>query len=115
MAFQVSDDLLDVEGDARRTGKPVGIDLRDGNPSLPIVLALPRSPRLQAIWKSPSPSAAEVDAGLAEIRNAGVIEQVRAEVSRWVAEATEALVILPPSPYREHLDALIQELCDRGS
>jgi len=31
MAFQVVDDLLDVEGDEGLTGKPVGIDLRDGN------------------------------------------------------------------------------------
>src|SRR4029077_8394883 len=40
LAFQVSDDLLDVEGQSAVTGKPSGIDLRDGNPSLPIVLAL---------------------------------------------------------------------------
>src|SRR5439155_347884 len=42
LAFQVSDDLLDVEGQPAVTGKPRGIDLRDGNPSLPIVLAVPR-------------------------------------------------------------------------
>jgi octaprenyl-diphosphate synthase len=39
-AFQMQDDLLDVEGTTARTGKPRGLDLRDGNPSLPIVLAL---------------------------------------------------------------------------
>src|SRR6185503_8912848 len=40
MAFQVIDDLLDVAGSTEQTGKPVGIDIRDGNPSLPIVLAM---------------------------------------------------------------------------
>ena len=44
-----SDDLLDVDGAAGGTGKPRGIDLRDGNPSLPIVLgAAGATPRLRA-------------------------------------------------------------------
>ena len=45
LAFQMSDDLLDVAGQPAVTGKPRGIDLRDGNPSLPIVLALRARPR----------------------------------------------------------------------
>src|SRR5262249_38634715 len=71
MAFQLVDDLLDVVGDPSRTGKPVGIDLRDGNPSLPIVLALPRSPALVAVWRRAEPSEADVSAGLAEIVSSG--------------------------------------------
>src|SRR5262245_36818400 len=47
LAFQMHDDLLDVEGDTAVTGQPRGIDLRDGNPTLPIVLALQRDPALQ--------------------------------------------------------------------
>lgn len=113
MAFQVSDDLLDIEGVAARTGKPVGIDLRDGNPSLPIVLALPRSAKLRRIWQSAGPSEKDVAAGLAEICASGALAEVRDEAIRWGESAAQALVILPDTPYRESLDALIRELRGR--
>jgi geranylgeranyl pyrophosphate synthase len=40
IAFQMVDDILDITGHAELLGKPTGMDLRDGNPSLPIILAL---------------------------------------------------------------------------
>ncbi len=114
MAFQVVDDLLDVAGDPARTGKPVGLDLRDGNPSLPIVLALPRSERLRAVWRTPKPSQADVDAGLAEVRSSGVLEEVREEAVRWAAEAARGLATVKDTPYREFLESLVGELRDRA-
>lgn len=39
MAYQVVDDLLDVEGDPLELGKPVGADARTGVATLPAVLA----------------------------------------------------------------------------
>ena len=50
LAFQMQDDLLDVEGTSARTGKPRGLDLRDGNPSLPIVLALEADAEVRRIF-----------------------------------------------------------------
>jgi octaprenyl-diphosphate synthase len=55
LAFQVSDDLLDVEGQTAMTGKPRGIDLRDGNPSLPIVLGARARRRARAPLREPPP------------------------------------------------------------
>ena len=40
IAFQMVDDVLDIVGHKELLGKPTGMDLRDGNPSLPIVLSL---------------------------------------------------------------------------
>ncbi len=114
MAFQVVDDLLDVAGDPARTGKPVGLDLRDGNPSLPIVLALPRSELLRAVWRTPKPSLADVDAGLAEVRSSGVLEEVREEAVRWAAEAARGLATVEDTPYRDFLESLVGELRDRA-
>src|SRR5262249_11440805 len=67
LGFQVSDDLLDVEGQPAVTGKPRGIDLRDGNPSLPIVLALAGDGELARLFASERLLATDVEAGLARI------------------------------------------------
>lgn len=42
-AFQIADDLLDLVGDQKRTGKSVGIDLEQGKITLPLIYALERS------------------------------------------------------------------------
>ncbi len=37
-AFQITDDVLDLLGDSHKTGKPVGVDIRQGLATLPIIL-----------------------------------------------------------------------------
>jgi len=49
IAFQITDDILDITGDPAKTGKPVGSDLRDGKFTLPVLLALQNLPEAQAI------------------------------------------------------------------
>ena len=39
IAFQIADDILDCTGDAEDTGKIPGTDLREGTPTLPLILA----------------------------------------------------------------------------
>jgi octaprenyl-diphosphate synthase len=115
LAFQVSDDLLDVVGHPVVTGKPRGIDLRDGNPSLPIVLALQRDPELRQLFANHRPTAAEIDAGLSRIGQAGVLGAVAAHAEAHVHAALDALAGLPESPYRAALDTLTRGLIARSS
>lgn len=49
IAFQMLDDVLDVEGPPERTGKAIGTDLLDGTITLPLLLAREREPALAAI------------------------------------------------------------------
>ena len=115
LAFQVSDDLLDVEGQPAITGKPRGIDLRDGNPSLPIVLALREDAEVARLFASPRLAAADVETGISRIRRTGVLGAV-AERARGHAEtALGEIARLPASPYRDALEALTQALVDRAS
>ena len=39
IAFQITDDILDCAGDTIETGKIAGVDLREGTPTLPLILA----------------------------------------------------------------------------
>jgi len=109
-AFQMRDDLLDVTGDARVTGKPRGLDLRDGNPSLPIVLALAREPALHPLFANPEIGADDVERGLALITKSGVLAEVDARARGELGAARSALAKLPPSPYRDALEGLTDEL-----
>ncbi|HVM98038.1 MAG TPA: polyprenyl synthetase family protein [Candidatus Acidoferrales bacterium] len=113
MTFQVVDDLLDIEGEQQRVGKPVGIDLRDGNPSLPIVLAIARDADLAEIFARPDPSTADIEAARTRIRAAGVIPEVRRMASEYGGRARQHLLLLPPSSDKDQLLALIEQLLTR--
>lgn len=113
MTFQVVDDLLDVEGNAERVGKPVGLDLRDGNPSLPIVLALGRDPAVARAFQDEVLSDAAVSAALDRIRCSGVLPEVRLVANEHAASARRCLDALSPSPDKDQLLSLIDQLINR--
>src|SRR5439155_282879 len=100
LAFQVSDDLLDVVGHPALTGKPRGIDLRDGNPSLPIVLALRSDPEFARLFARDGLAGGDVEAGLSRIRESGVLTDVAARARAHVGAALAALGRRPPSSRR---------------
>ncbi|MBP3690446.1 MAG: polyprenyl synthetase family protein, partial [Schwartzia sp.] len=51
MAFQITDDLLDVTGDEERIGKPAGNDIRQGVVTLPVIRALETSPEREELCR----------------------------------------------------------------
>lgn len=113
LAFQMSDDLLDVAGHPDITGKPRGVDLRDGNPSLPIVLALDREPALREFFARPDPSPAEITRALEQIARSGVLKAVAARARAHVDAAAAAVATLPASQARSALESLVEDLAGR--
>ncbi len=114
MTFQIVDDLLDIDGDQKKTGKPVGIDLRDGNPSLPIVLAMQRDSTIAPMFARHDLSDQEIDALQERIRATGVVSEVRRMASEYGQRARASLRGLAPSEDRDQLVALIEQLLSRA-
>ncbi|RMF22348.1 MAG: polyprenyl synthetase family protein [Deltaproteobacteria bacterium] len=112
IAFQMIDDVLDIEGDPSKIGKRVGTDLLDGNPSLPIVEGLDLPAVRRAFSLNPCPAEA-VEEALAAIREAGIPGHVRQLAVSHARAAAEAVATLPPSEYRDSLLTLVEDLVGR--
>jgi len=113
MTFQIVDDLLDVEGKVERFGKPIGIDLRDGNPSLPVVLSIRNDAEVARIFETREPSEDDVQIALSRIRSSGVLNQVRVMAADYAERARAAMKTVRPSTDREQLLHLIDQLMAR--
>jgi octaprenyl-diphosphate synthase len=112
-AFQLVDDLLDYEGNSSELGKNVGDDLREGKPTLPLLIAMERGSDADralirhAVQHGEVQKLAEI---LAVVRRTGALDATRAAAEQEADKARERLSLLPPSNAREAL----LELCSRS-
>lgn len=112
-AFQLVDDLLDYEGDSTQLGKNVGDDLREGKPTLPLLVAMQRSGEAERALLRGAIEHGEVERLpeiLAVVRRTGALDATREAAEAEAAEARRCLAALPPSEAREAL----LELCFRA-
>jgi len=75
LAFQIVDDILDVEGEAKNLGKTIGKDAKAGKPTYPSVYGLDASRRL---------AAERHDSALSALAIAGLRNSRLADLAEWV-------------------------------
>ena len=112
LAFQMIDDVLDVTGEAESTGKDRGADLRDGNPSLPVVWGLELA-AVRTAFIETAPGQPEVAAALLAIEDAGLPRRIRELAAGHAARAEAVVESLEPSEHQRALLLLISALIDR--
>jgi octaprenyl-diphosphate synthase len=118
IAFQIVDDILDIEGDQKTLGKPRGIDFLDGKPTLPMLLAMKdkkHGAEIRELFMRKSRDLNELEEALALIKSTDAVEKARVEAKRYVAMAKKELSILPPSVYKDSMMALTDVVVARNS
>jgi heptaprenyl diphosphate synthase len=119
IAFQLSDDLLDVASTSEESGKVPGTDLREGVPTLPVLHALasdsPSDERLHELLRSDLSDDARHAETLALLRAHPAMDLARADVRGWADDARRVLAALPDVPARALLEFLCDVVVDRST
>jgi octaprenyl-diphosphate synthase len=114
-AYQILDDLLDVSADQRELGKPVGADLLNRRPTLPLLRQLEREGPSGAL-RSALRDGREADLApeLPElVRSSGAFEAVVREAQEYCEAGRTALDRLDERPGRERMERLLGYLFER--
>jgi heptaprenyl diphosphate synthase len=122
IAFQLSDDLLDISSDSDQSGKTPGTDLREGVRTLPVLYALASDDRDAAAVRlreilaaGPVTDDALHAEALGLLRESAALKRARETVRSYAERARSSLVGLPDVPARYAFESLCDFIADRTS
>jgi heptaprenyl diphosphate synthase len=117
VAFQLSDDILDVASESVESGKTPGTDLREGVPTLPVFHALrsddPADARLLELLSGPIDDDADHLEALRLLRAHPAMAAARADLKRWAEDARAVLEPLPDVSAKAALAAVCDAVIAR--
>jgi geranylgeranyl pyrophosphate synthase len=105
IAFQIADDILDCSGDTIETGKVAGTDLREGTPTLPLLLAAKEDDVVRAAL-----AGGPVEGVLVRVAATGALERSRAVALDYAGRARASL---DGGLHREELETLADAVVNR--
>ncbi|MFC9651823.1 MULTISPECIES: polyprenyl synthetase family protein [unclassified Streptomyces] len=116
VAFQLADDVLDIASDSHESGKIPGTDLREGIPTLPVLLlraqaeayGKPEDLALVELLDGDLSDDERLSEALRLLRAHPALEQARRDTVRYAQEARATLTPLPDG----YAKSALIELCD---
>lgn len=111
LAFQMKDDLLDFTASEKKLGKPVGLDLREGKLTLPIIYLLESGDadaraKVEAVVQDRGFDRVSHEEIVAAARRTGALARAEAVAVEQAEAARRALAVFPPSSERDALLSL---------
>jgi heptaprenyl diphosphate synthase len=119
VAFQLSDDILDVSSDRAQSGKTPGTDLREGIRTLPMLHALrsggARDARLiELLTQEKITDPAQHSEALGLLREHPAMELARQDLRRWAEVARDEIRGLPQLPARDAFETICEFVVERS-
>lgn len=119
IAFQIVDDLLDILGDERNTGKSLGTDLDKAKLTLPLIRFLAcatpeEASDLRSVLIDPDRTASRRKAIKTIVSREGIIEDCWRTAREFVNAAQNNLVVLEESPSKNILSKMTEDVVKRA-
>src|ERR687897_522776 len=108
IAFQMSDDIMDLVGKPGLMGKGIGTDLAEGTMTLPVIFALGEgdAETIRKVLASPSPSPELLEAGIEAGCATEPVANNKDSATGEIDAALEGLDLFPGCPEREFLQVI---------
>ena len=118
LAFQVTDDLLDFQGEEKQLGKPVLSDLSEGRITLPLIYALRHDgsqsrDRLRTLLERKNLNRRSKGEILDIIKADGALDYGHRKAEEFSLRAREVVSGFPESPHRDALSLLAEFVLSR--
>jgi geranylgeranyl pyrophosphate synthase len=106
IAFQIADDILDCAGQTQETGKIPGTDLREGTPTMPLLLAAQQDDVVREAL-----AGGALDGALVRVAQTDALARSREAALEYAARARS---FLDAESHREELESLTYAIVDRA-
>ncbi|MDK2890066.1 MAG: geranylgeranyl diphosphate synthase, type [Methanoculleus sp.] len=113
VAFQIQDDLIDLLASTEKSGKDRASDIREGKQTLIAIRAREKGIDLASYRRALT--GAEIDDLIAQLQDAGIVEEVRAVALERAGVAKQALSVLPDSEEKRLLAEIADFFIARGN
>jgi geranylgeranyl pyrophosphate synthase len=117
IAFQMSDDIMDLVGKPGLMGKDIGTDLAEGTVTLPVIFALREGDArtIRKVLAAPQPSPELLETGIEAVLATDAVAKTEAWARGEIEAALEGLELLPDCPEREFLEVIASEVVGRDA
>lgn len=116
LAFQIVDDVLDICGDEKSTGKRIGSDLVEGKPTLPAIYAMQdpvHGKEIKMFFEKKGISWGEVSEVISLIKKTDAISRCMEKAKEIADGSREMTDLLTDSPYKQSLVRLSEFIVAR--